>query len=488
VAFVLVAGALTAALAATTFLVVREARLRDSLDRAERETRFGLRLATDLGGDTDLQPFVARFEQREVHAFAIVDGSRYASNPSVEVPIPAGVRELVADGQLAFERLDVDGVPYLLVGGRPVGSAVELYLAFSEEGVRRDLSQLGRLLLIGWVATAGVSALVGWLVARRTLAPVGRAGRAARALAEGLLDTRLPVASADEFGSWAASFNQMAEALQAKITALTEATARERRFTSDVAHELRTPLTALVAEASILAEHLDRMPPEAARTAELLIADVARLRRLVEDLMTIARFDAGREDVRADRVELSALVAATIRARGWTGLVHQETEETWVHGDRRRIETIVANLVANAVDHGGRDVTVRVGAEAGGAVVEVADRGAGIDPRDVLHVFERFYKADPARTGGSGLGLSIALENARLLGGDLAVWSEPGRGTRFTLRLPVAEPLRGGDATVASGGQDGGDPIEEASAHEADPGPVDDPGAAGRGLRGAGGG
>jgi two-component system sensor histidine kinase MtrB len=230
------------------------------------------------------------------------------------------------------------------------------------------------------------------------------------------------------------------------------------------------------------------MPPEAARTAELLIADVARLRRLVEDLMTIARFDAGREDVRADRVELSALVAATIRARGWTGLVHQETEETWVHGDRRRIETIVANLVANAVDHGGRDVTVRVGAEAGGAVVEVADRGAGIDPRDVLHVFERFYKADPARTGGSGLGLSIALENARLLGGDLAVWSEPGRGTRFTLRLPVAEPLRGGDATVAPGGQDGGDPIEEASAHEADPGHVDDPGAAGRGLRGAGGG
>ena len=483
VAFVLVAGVLSAALAATTFLVVREARLRDSLDRAERETRFGLRLAVDLGGGADLQPFVTSFEQRDVHAIAIDDGRRFVSSPSVDVPIPADVRSLVADDQLAFERLDIAGVPYLLVGGRPAGSSAELYLAFSEEAIGRDLSQLGRLLLVGWLATVGVSGLVGWIVARRTLAPVGRAGRAARALAEGLLDTRLPVASADEFGSWAASFNQMAEALQAKIAALTEATARERRFTSDVAHELRTPLTALVAEASILAEHLDRLPPEAARPAELLIDDVARLRRLVEDLMTISRFDAGREDVRADRVELSALVEATIRARRWQEVVRQDSEETWADGDRRRIETIVANLVGNAVAHGGREITVRVGSEPGSALVEVHDLGPGIEPTDLPHVFERFFKADPARAGGSGLGLSIALENARILGGDIAVWSEPGHGTRFKLRLPVAEPLRGGDGAVASRDQDGDGPIEEASTDEADPGPVDGPGSPGRGLR-----
>ena len=109
----------------------------------------------------------------------------------------------------------------------------------------------------------------------------------------------------------------MAEALQAKITALSQAQARERRFTSDVAHELRTPLTALVGEAELLAEQLDAMPPDARRPAELLIADVARMRRLVEDLMEISRLDASGETVQREPVDLAALVAATVRSRGW---------------------------------------------------------------------------------------------------------------------------------------------------------------------------
>ena len=120
-----------------------------------------------------------------------------------------------------------------------------------------------------------LSAAAGALVARRVLRPVGQASAAAHALAEGLLETRLPVETDDEFGAWAASFNEMAEALEEKIRALSEAQARERRFTSDVAHELRTPLTALAGEASLLAEHLERMPPEAKRPAQLLVEDVA---------------------------------------------------------------------------------------------------------------------------------------------------------------------------------------------------------------------
>ncbi|MGH2591644.1 MAG: ATP-binding protein, partial [Actinomycetota bacterium] len=343
---------------------------------------------------------------------------------------------------------------------------------------------LRTLLLGGWLATVAVSGVIGWLVARRALAPGSRASRAALALAEGLLDTRLPVATEDEFGAWATSFNRMAEALQAKISALSEARTRERRFTSDVAHELRTPLTAIVAEASMLADHLDRLPSEAARPAELLIADVARLRRLVEDLMTISRFDAGGEDVRLDPVELSGLVEATIQARGWDERVARHGEQVWLRSDRRRLETIVANLVANAVEHGGDKVSVRVGSTGGEAFVEVTDRGPGIGHEDLPRVFDRFYKADRARGGGSGLGLPIALDNARLLGGDIDVWSEPGRGTRTTLRIPVTEPLRARDGLVASGGQDEGRPRKkEASADEADPRPVHDPGAAGDGVR-----
>jgi two-component system sensor histidine kinase MtrB len=227
----------------------------------------------------------------------------------------------------------------------------------------------------------------------------------------------------------------MAAALEAKIADLSAAQARERRFTADVAHELRTPLTALVGEASLLAEHLESMPPESRRPAELLVADVGRLRRLVEDLMEISRFDAGQESVHAETVELGSLTEAAVRARGWDGRVRIEAEKVELTTDPRRLERIVANLVGNAVEHGGSEVIVRVGRH-GSPFVEVADHGPGIPPEHLPHLFERFYKADPARaSGGTGLGLAIAQENARLLGGRIEVWSEPGQGTRFTLRL-----------------------------------------------------
>jgi two-component system, OmpR family, sensor histidine kinase MtrB len=129
-----------------------------------------------------------------------------------------------------------------------------------------------------------------------------------------------------------------------------------------------------------------------------------------------------------------------------------------LESDRRRLEQIVANLVDNALEHGGRDVAVRTGADGVGAFVEVTDQGGGMAPEHLRRIFDRFYKTDPSRTGsGSGLGLAIALENARLLGGDIEVWSEPGRGSRFTLRLPllpVAKPLQSGNGPVAEGVQD----------------------------------
>ena len=200
-----------------------------------------------------------------------------------------------------------------------------------------------------------------------------------------------------------------------------------------MAHELRTPLTALVGEASLLSEHLDRMPQESRRPAELLIADVGRLRRLVEDLMEISRFDAGAEDVHAEEVDVPALVGAAVRARGWGDSVRIEGDGLRMTSDPRRLERIVANLVDNAFEHGGTRVTVRIR----DGEIEVADDGPGIAPEHLPHLFERFYKADASRSGGgTGLGLAIARENARLLGGDLAVESRPGRGSRFTLHLP----------------------------------------------------
>jgi signal transduction histidine kinase len=290
------------------------------------------------------------------------------------------------------------------------------------------------------------------LLARRTLDPVAKAGRAARAMAGGRLETRLPVEGTDEFAAWAASFNEMADALQAKIAALSDAQARERRFTSDVAHELRTPVTALLGEASLLRDHLDRMPEEARRPAELLIADVARLRRLVEELMEVSRFDAGRETVQAEDVDLVTVVRALIRARGWEDAARLVVDASSVElsSDRRRLDRIVGNLLGNALEHGRTGVRVRVGREGREAFVEVSDTGPGIAPEHLPHIFDRFSKGDPSRAGGgSGLGLAIARENARLLGGDIEVHSEVGVGTTFRLWLPVPEPLHGGEPAVA---------------------------------------
>jgi two-component system sensor histidine kinase MtrB len=113
--------------------------------------------------------------------------------------------------------------------------------------------------------------------------------------------------------------------------------------------------------------------------------------------------------------------------------------------DPRRVERILSNLIENALAHGGRDAAVHISRNGSDALVEVSDLGPGIAPEHLPHVFERFYKADPARAGGgSGLGLAIAHESARLLGGGIDAWSELGAGSRFTLRLPVAKPLRAG--------------------------------------------
>ncbi|HXV56647.1 MAG TPA: HAMP domain-containing sensor histidine kinase, partial [Gaiellaceae bacterium] len=423
-----------------SFLLVREARLEDSRDRALEQTRFTLVLASEVLPSEGPEALLAALERRgSFETVLLADGRPFPSSLSLgEEQIPQDLREVVADGELGYERTEAGDARYLVTGGRVPGTEDELYHFFSEDELWDELAELRTILLAGFGVVVLVAALAGALLARRILAPVGRASAAARSLAEGLLDTRLPVEREDEFGAWAASFNEMADALEAKITELSEAQSRERRFTADVSHELRTPLTAIVNEASLLAEHLERMPPEARRPAELLVADVSRLRDLVEDLLEVSRLDAGTQPLRVERVDLGSLVGAALRARGWEARVALDAGEAVVETDQGRVERIVANLIGNALEHGGRDVAVRVGRDGVGAFVEVSDRGPGIAREDLPHLFERFYKADRARAGrGTGLGLAIALENARLLGGDVEVWSEEGVGARFTLRLPV---------------------------------------------------
>ena len=398
VGVVLVAAAVAAVLATVVFVLVRDARLRDALERGRAEAVFDLRLAGPLvEGSTDLQQVVDTFrDERGMNATMLVGGDIYRSDPELDITITPELRELAQRGQLGYDRVDVRGVPMLLVGGPTPDREAELYFVFSEAEDHEDLRELATALAIGWVAIV----VVAFAFARVA------AGR---------------------------------------IATLAEAEAWGRRFTTDVSHELRTPVAALVSEASVLEEHLDRMPPDARRAAELLVGDVARLRRLVEDLTNLASLDAGREEVRVEPFDLGTLVDGTIRSRGWDGRLEVRSESIPMYTDRSRVDRIVANLIGNALEHGGDGVVVQVGRDEEGAFVEVTDAGPAIAPEHLGHVFDRFYRVDGARSGpGSDLGLAIARENALLLGGDLEVRSELGTGSRFTLRLPddrsVAEP------------------------------------------------
>jgi two-component system sensor histidine kinase MtrB len=299
-----------------------------------------------------------------------------------------------------------------------------------------------------------VLAVVALLVARRlargVLAPVEIAARAAERIERGDLAVRVPVSSQDEFGAWAERFNRMAETLGDTIGRLRASQAQNRRFVADVSHELRTPLAALVAEASILRDSLDALPPDSRRAGELLVGDVARLRTLVDELMELSRFDAAAEELSAEAVDVRPIVRNVVDARFPAARLSLPDEPVVVELEPRRLERILGNLLDNAREHAqGTPVEVTLEARGGETVLAVADRGPGVEPERLGRIFERFYKADPSRAGGSsGLGLAIASEHARLLGGALEAQNREDGGLRVQLRLPVTRSLPSRDVVA----------------------------------------
>jgi two-component system sensor histidine kinase MtrB len=400
------------------------------------------------------------FRQRGVEA--IVDlgqGDPYLSSSALLgalARLPADLRGRVAAGELAYAWTDVGGTAALVIGGRLQPDGPDVYFVHDVTALEATLGQLRVALGGGALALVLIALLAARSVARGVLAPVEAAGRAAERIERGDLAARVPVTSDDEFGLWAERFNRMASALGDTIGRLELAQDQNRRFVSDVSHELRTPLTALVAEASILREQLHALPPDGRRAGELLVADVARLRALVDDLLELARFAAAAERVHLEPVDLGRLVASVAGARLPAARLRLPAAPVVVESEPRRLERIVGNLLDNAREHApgaAVDVSLEVDGEA--AMVVVSDEGPGVPPERLQRIFERFYKADPSRhDGSSGLGLAIAAEHASLLGGELVATSEPGRGLRVALRLPVTEPLRDGDPLAIGGADD----------------------------------
>jgi two-component system, OmpR family, sensor histidine kinase MtrB len=292
--------------------------------------------------------------------------------------------------------------------------------------------------------------LARWL-ARGILSPIEEAGQTAERIERGDLLARVPVTSRDEFGIWADRFNRMTDTLAESIRRLEAAQSQNRRFVADVSHELRTPLTALVAEASILREHVDEMPPETRRTAELLVDDVGRLRDLVEELMELSRFDADAERMALEQVDLGKLIESVRVSRSPKATFAPPAKPVIIDADPRRLERILGNFLDNAREHAAdSDVQIQLDTtSADEIVIAVLDRGPGV-PEDRLDmIFDRFTKVDPSRSGGSsGLGLAIAAEHAALMGGYLQAMNRDGGGLRLELVLPkdVAGPLPSGDA------------------------------------------
>jgi two-component system sensor histidine kinase MtrB len=244
----------------------------------------------------------------------------------------------------------------------------------------------------------------------------------------------------------------MADSLQSTIASLETAQAQNRRFVADVAHELRTPLTALVAEASMIEGGLGDLPADARRAGELLVADVQRLRDLVEDLMELSRFDAAAEALRLEPVDLERVVGSVIASRLPAATLVRPSSPIIIDADIRRLDRILGNLLDNARTHApGAPVDVRLERAGREIRITVGDRGPGVAPELLDHLFDRFFKADPSRAtssrGGSGLGLAIAAEHARLLGGSLRARAREGGGLELVLTIPVTEPLPPGDGS-----------------------------------------
>ena len=321
-------------------------------------------------------------------------------------------------------------------------SRVDQYLVTAFSLARIDASVAAFRQLVVFLALSGavVAFGAGWLLARSALRPVSAMTETAGAIAHSRsLDRRVPApARGDELGQLAGTFNEMLDSLESAHRA-------QQRFVADASHELRAPLTAIQGNLELL-ERQTNMPADERREAVSEARHEAhRLARLVADLLALARADAGvpvrREPVELDRVLMDSVADAQHLTRGHKlKVVH--IEPAIVPGDPDRLKQLILILLDNAIKYTPPDGRVEASLRENGQSVEIAirDTGIGIPQEDLPRVFDRFYRADPARTrdpGGTGLGLSIARWIAEQHGGAITLTSRPGHGTTVTAHLPL---------------------------------------------------
>lgn len=390
-----------------------------------------------------------------------------------------------------FQRVSHGGRPALVVG-MPVtfagdyvteqrASGLEVYLTVPQQEEQGYVDALVAAIERATVPALALAVLIALLAARGVLRPVRALRRATRSIAEGRLDTRLAVQGSDELADLSRTFNETAAALEASVAELRRMESGARRFAADVSHELRTPLAAMSAVTDVLDEDAADLDEDTATAVRLISAETTKLAALVDDLMEVSRFDAGAAALHLDEIDLAESVRRTLASRGWqdtveTGLPEPDGPRGRV--DPRRLDVIVANLVANALRHGAPPVRLDLHARDAPhtgreVVVTVRDSGDGIPESVLPHVFDRFYKSADARarSEGSGLGLAIATENVRLHGGTLRAANHPDGGAVFTVVLPL-RPDDTDDTDDTDETDDMGDRTTRASDPVPDPVPM----------------
>jgi signal transduction histidine kinase len=290
-----------------------------------------------------------------------------------------------------------------------------------------------------------VSIFFAWLITRWIVGPLQTTAAAARAVASGDYDQRITPSGPEETRSLAASFNEMVQQVRTSQKAM-------RDFVANVSHELKTPLTSIMGFAQALLDRTASDPESQERAARVIYDESNRLRRLVEGLLDLARLDSGQMSFERGPVDLNALLSTVIEKLSFKAQEKEVAVETSfadlpvVIGDGDRLAQVFTNLIDNGLNHTPREGKIRVATKLDEewVVIDVEDSGAGIPEEELSRIFERFYRLDKARTGGSehgtGLGLAISREIIHAHAGLISARSIPGIGSRFTIRLPIVLP------------------------------------------------
>ena len=360
-------------------------------------------------------------------------GWTMAGQPVDADQVPAALRASAAAGTPARQRLRIDGAPVLAVAVAvtPDGDLFVRLAPLTE--LDRTLRYLSAVLVAGTVLAGLLGVLLGWWTARRALRPLTDLTDAAARMAQGDLSARLPTRPESDLAPLAARFNDTADALAERVQ-------RDARFAGDVSHELRTPLTTMINAGEVLRRRRDELPEAARRAVDLLVADVRRFHRMVEDLLEISRGLQTPDRHDLEPVDLAVALENVPSSLVPDGALRVERPAPLVSADRRRLDRVLANLCENAGHHGGGVVRLATGRRDGWAVVEVDDAGPGVPEELRERVFERFTRGprtgrEGADTGGTGLGLALVAQHIHGLGGRVWVEDRPGGGARFVVAL-----------------------------------------------------